>query len=82
MNQLNLHICSSVEDAASKFNYKDGTYTGLGLQAVVVVPNGTTGGKSTMDLQLVGEDGKKYVALVTTALIRAAVKAADGLEAR
>lgn len=68
-NSLNIKIHNSVEEAPN-YNELEEKFETLNLDKVLIVKNGTEEGRSTLDLQLVGADGKKYVAMITACLIK------------
>ena len=68
---LKFTICESPEAATEKgYVYRD-EHKALRIDEVVVVKGGTVQGNSTVDLILIDEDGKKYVTMVTSKLLKA-----------
>ena len=71
---LNVVLCPDAENAIETgYNYNQWNPRPLGLtiEKAVIVQNGTVGGNSTVDLILVDETGKQYVAMVTGNLLKA-----------
>lgn len=80
MNVLNIKIVNSPLEAP---NYnKDGDWEGLTLQKCIVVCDGMEGGNPSVDLQLVDESGKKYVAMITGSLLESAGSVIAGVKHR
>lgn len=71
MQQLDLTICDSSEDAVQKgFKYELPEYQQAHLKKAVVVRKGTVEGNSTVDLIFEDNDGNKFVAMVTSNLLK------------
>lgn len=67
-NHVTIEICNSIEEAP---NYnKIGGFIAANLEKAVIVKNGTSQGNPTVDLIFEDQEGKKYVALITGALIK------------
>lgn len=69
---LSVTVCQDGDDAIAKgFNYSaDAAIKPIEVKQVVVVRNGTTSGKSTVDFVLEDESGQKFVFMVTGALLK------------
>ena len=76
-NALSLEVCASPECAP---DYKQqGGWKAATLKKAVVVRNGTLAGNATIDLQFTDDQGNRYVAMITAALLRQlVVVAGDG----
>lgn len=72
LNQsLKVAICKDADAAVRQgFLYRAPEYTGLKIEQVVVVREGTVEGNSSVDLVLVDEAGKKFVTMVTGRLLK------------
>jgi len=71
MQHLKVAVCPSPEAASEAgFIYDDTSYTRVEISTVVVVHNGTQDGNATVDIQLVDEQGNKYVVMVTANLLK------------
>ena len=58
------------ENASQAPNYNETTeFKGAVITKAIIVANGTTSGKSTVDLQIETDDGKKYVTMIGENLI-------------
>lgn len=69
-NYLDVEVCKDAGDAMSRgYVYHEG-YTLLTITKAVVVQNGTEQGNPTVDLVMQGEDGQKYVVMVTGNLLK------------
>ncbi len=68
---LNVTVVEDAHEATRQgFFYREPVYTGVTITQVVVVKKGTQSGKSTVDLVLEDAQGKKYVVMLTGALLR------------
>ena len=63
---LNMKIVDSIDKAP---NYGDDVIP-IRMDTAIIVRNGTQGGRSTVDLQCVDDKGKKYLIMVTGAILR------------
>lgn len=84
MNALHVRIVDSPSKAP---NYKGGDFKGAVLQEAVIVKNGTTSGKPTVDLvfEVTDADGKTEivaVAMTTGAIIQMLAATIKGTEER
>lgn len=73
-NHIAVTVCANPADAVAKgysYNQWPDVPTPLNLEKAVIVQNGTVAGNPTVDLILVDETGKKYVALITARLLQA-----------
>jgi hypothetical protein len=71
MTNLEIAICDSVQDAIDKgYSYSEPEYKRARLVKAVVVKDGMESGNSSVDLILVDDSGQKYVALVSSALVK------------
>jgi hypothetical protein len=70
-NHLSIHICEDAKDAIKRGHiYREPVYNEAMIEKIVVVKNGTEAGKSTVDITMIDKDGKRYVAMITGALLR------------
>lgn len=74
-NDIKLRMFNKPEEAPV---YSRPVYKGASLEEAIVVRNGTTGGKATVDLIFVDETGQKYVTMITESLLNAVRIAAGG----
>ena len=64
-------ICDSPADAVEKgFKYRSPEYQQAHLKKAVVVRKGTEQGNSTVDLIFEDNDGNKFVAMITSNLLK------------
>lgn len=69
MNRLDVQICESYKEAPNYRENGEG-FKGAKLIKAIIVKKGTEGGFDTVDLQFEDEDGTKYVAMTTGALLK------------
>lgn len=71
MQTLSLEICQSPEEAIERgFVYREPEFTKVEATKAIVVKNGTVNGNSTVDIIVEDESGKKYVFMITAALLK------------
>lgn len=71
MDTLRIAICEDSQHAADNgFVYPKDVVTHLEIVAVVVVKDGTIGGKPTVDFLLEDQDGRQYVVMLSGALVK------------
>lgn len=71
MLHLDMTICDSPEDAVEKgFKYESPEYQQAHLKKAVVVRKGTVNGHSTVDLIFENNDGNKFVAMISSNLLK------------
>ena len=70
MNHLKVSVCKDADEAIKKGHVYESGFTRVAIEEVVVVQRGTQQGNSTVDLVLVDEQGKKYVVMLTGALLK------------
>jgi hypothetical protein len=70
MQHLDIKICATPEEASKQGHVYEEDYKILTLKQAVVVKKGTQEGNSTVDLIFEDMDGKKYVALCTSNIIK------------
>lgn len=59
VQNVNIHICDSVDEAVSKgFTYSESEYTPVGIEKVVVVKDDMESGKCSLDFVLEDASGK------------------------
>ena len=78
-NDLSVKLCDTVAEAP---NYTKPEYKGANLKTAVVVGEGTIGGAPTVDLVFEDENGQKYVAMITGALLENLSGAIHGMKMR
>ena len=79
-SHLNIEVKNSPSEAP---NYnKEIDIRRIVICKVIVVGKGTESGKATVDFQMVTEDGARFVAMLTGALVRQLVSVIDGVESR
>lgn len=69
-NYLDVEVCKDAGDAVARGHFYHEGYKLLTITKAVVVQNGTEQGNPTVDLVLQGEDGQKYVVMVTGNLLK------------
>ena len=69
MNIIEIQICDSPNDAPN-YNTDGKGFKGAKLIKAIVVRKGTKGGHDTIDLQFEDENGQKYIALTTAAILK------------
>ena len=70
MQHVDITVCEDAADATAKgYIYHDGVIP-LQIKKCVVVKNGTVGGNPTVDFIMEDEEGKRYVFLITHALLQ------------
>ena len=71
MQRLDIVICDNVDDALEKgFVYREPEYQHATITKAVVVKNGTEEGNSTVDIHFVDNKGNKFVAMITSNLLK------------
>lgn len=78
-NDLTITLHDTPADAPT---YQKGEYQGGFLQTARIVGQGTTGGNPTVDLIFQDNQGQKYIAMVTGALIQNLADAVEGMRQR
>jgi len=75
-NNLSIEVFPSPAEAPN-YMTEDG-WKAATLTKAIIVRNGTQGGNATIDLQFTDEQGNKYVAMITAALLRNAINLSEG----
>lgn len=71
MQKIEITICDGVDEAIAKgYTYDPPNYTKVNIQKAIVVRRGTVDGNSTVDLIMQDDKGNKYVALITSNLLK------------
>lgn len=75
MQTLSIEIFESPEEAP---NYsRDSVVRSATIGKVVIVKNGTTSGKPTVDFQFTAKDGSQFVAMLTGELVKGIAQAVE-----
>ena len=71
MQHLDISVVADADEATSRgFVYGTREFTAVEIEKVVVVRNGMQSGKPSVDLILKDETGKRYVVMITGALLK------------
>ena len=70
-HHLDITICDDAQEAINQgFNWGDMNVAPIEIKQVIVVRNGTQAGRPTVDFVLEDQTGKRFVFMVTGALLK------------